>query len=85
MSYKMATSLLHVVYQDYSTFETLKFEGTNAIVVEYIRTEWYWNVSKDSLEFLVLFDFQHVWWKSGHFERAVNNIDTLDSTYRGMV
>jgi len=34
---------------------------------------------------MVLFDFPHVWYKSGHFPGAVNKIDTLDSTYRGVV
>jgi len=34
---------------------------------------------------MVLFDFQHVWLKSGYFVRAVKKIDTLDGTYRGMV
>jgi len=29
---------------------------------------------------MVLFDFQHVWSKSGHFAIAVNKIDTLDGT-----
>ena len=35
---------------------------------------------KKTPEFLVQSDFQHVWLKSGHFERAVNKIDTLDGT-----
>jgi len=34
---------------------------------------------------MVLFGFQHVWLKSGHFAGAVKKIDTLDGTYGGMV
>jgi len=30
--------------------------------------------SKDSPEFLVLFDFQHAWLKGVHFERAVSKV-----------
>jgi|AntRauMFilla1563_2_1112583.scaffolds.fasta_scaffold54726_1 hypothetical protein len=40
---------------------------------------------KEIAELLILFDFQHVWLKSGRFVRAVNKIDTLTGTYRGMV
>ena len=34
---------------------------------------------------MALFHFQHVWERSGHFAVAVNKIDTLDGTHRGMV
>jgi len=41
--------------------------------------------AEDLPEFLVLFEIEHVCSKGRHFERAVNKIDTLGSTYRGMV
>jgi len=41
--------------------------------------------AKDLPEFLVLFKIEHVCSKGCHFERAVNKIDTLGSTFRGMV
>jgi len=62
-----------------------KFERTNAILVKYIQSEQYLNVSQKISELMVVFDFQHVWKRSGHFAVAVNKIDTLDGTYRGMV
>jgi hypothetical protein len=62
-----------------------KFERTIAILVECIKSDRNWTFSEDSPEFLLLFDFQNVCLKSGHFEGAVNKIDNLDSTYRGVV
>ena len=80
MSCTNVTSLLENISE-----KLAKFERTHAILVEYIKSQQYLNVSQKTQTLMVLLDFQHVLLKSGHFVCAVNKFDTLDCIYSVMV